>query len=174
MVGHSMGGLLAAEAATDSSNNRRGAHTKPNRIIGVIAFDTPYLGMHPHVVITGLASLLPNQKHQGKKTEPQMNPDVNIVDDRVTDDWESYKHTLDGRLLFNILSYVIQRLGSSPSINFGGLELVDLNAFSFSFSIYKITTIFPIPGFPLFGKDTLVLLLTFERSTGQVGAQTRR
>ena len=92
-----MGGLLAAEAATDVSNNPSAyPGAKPRRIVGVIAFDTPYLGMHPHVVVSGIASLVPKE---GKKTTPrQMNDNslVEIVDDKVTDDWESYKTDLRG------------------------------------------------------------------------------
>jgi len=86
-----MGGLLAAEAATDPSN-APGAYpaTKPRRIVGMIAFDCPYLGMHPHVVISGIASLFP--KGDGK-TEKELNhhPQVTIVDGDVTDNWEAFK-----------------------------------------------------------------------------------
>jgi len=76
-----MGGLLIAEAALDSSPIAR-------RIIGLLAFDTPYLGMHPHVVISGIASLLPKKEESGPpsitahgmQTESEMNiDDVNIV-----------------------------------------------------------------------------------------------
>jgi len=87
-----MGGLLAAEAATDPSNNPD-AHpgARPRRIVGMVAFDTPYLGMHPHVVVSGIASLIP--KEEKKTTAGEMNDDslVQIVDDKVTDNWESYK-----------------------------------------------------------------------------------
>jgi thioesterase domain-containing protein len=51
LLGHSMGGLLAAEAATESSNSDQ-------RIIGVVAFDTPYLGIHPHVGEPSLRDVL--------------------------------------------------------------------------------------------------------------------
>ena len=93
LLGHSMGGLLAAEAATDPSTNVPG---KPKRIIGVVSFDTPFLGMHPHVVITGIASLLPkNGEVNGKdaRSVQAMNqhPQVQIVDPKVTDDWEEFK-----------------------------------------------------------------------------------
>ena len=76
-----MGGLLTAEAALDPSPVAR-------RIIGVLAFDTPFLGMHPHVVVSGIASLLPNKEGsgppsvtaQGMQTESEVNTeDVNIV-----------------------------------------------------------------------------------------------
>lgn len=73
----------------------------------MVAFDTPYLGMHPHVVISGIASLLPNSKDVPKDqpTEHELNPQVKIVDKNVTDDWEAFKHKLDAR-----------RSGSSSSL----------------------------------------------------------
>ncbi|XP_006455156.1 hypothetical protein AGABI2DRAFT_153208 [Agaricus bisporus var. bisporus H97] len=87
-----MGGLLAAEAATDSSNapNERIGHS---RIVAVIDFDTPFLGMHPHVIISGIASLLPKDRKTGGKKESEMNqhPAINIVPERVTDDWENFR-----------------------------------------------------------------------------------
>lgn len=93
-----MGGLLAAEAATDVSN-APGAYpaTRPRRIIGLIAFDCPYLGMHPHVVISGIASLFPKDGSAGEgKTERELNPGVQMVDGGVTDDWEGFKRKEDG------------------------------------------------------------------------------
>jgi hypothetical protein len=86
-----MGGLLAAEAATDPSN-APGSYPAilPRRIVGMIAFDCPYLGMHPHVVISGIASLFP--KNGGSsKSERELNPQINIVDGDVTDNWEAFK-----------------------------------------------------------------------------------
>jgi hypothetical protein len=85
-----MGGLLAADAATGISH-------KAHRIIGVIAFDTPYLGMHPHVVISGIASLFPKVNEDKKKepTERRMNEGhVQMVDDAVTDDWGTFQKNL--------------------------------------------------------------------------------
>ncbi|KAF5313514.1 hypothetical protein D9611_008503 [Ephemerocybe angulata] len=91
LVGHSMGGLLAADAATDPSNiDELG---KPKRIVGVIAFDVPFLGMHPHVVVSGIASLLPKDDGKKKKSEKEMNkhPQIQIVDPKATDEWEEFK-----------------------------------------------------------------------------------
>lgn len=99
-----MGGLLAADAATDPSNNPdQYPGAKPKRIVGVIAFDTPYLGMHPHVVISGIASLLPKGNEPGKEgqSDREMNDhkQVKIVDEKVTDDWEEYKKRFQCALL---------------------------------------------------------------------------
>ncbi|KAH6910671.1 hypothetical protein BKA70DRAFT_90759 [Coprinopsis sp. MPI-PUGE-AT-0042] len=117
-----MGGLLAAEAAMDPSNAPREAGGKPNRIVGIIAFDVPFLGMHPHVVISGLASLLPkgessSKDEEKKKTPPQSpapqtrppepardahqtekemgeQPGMSRVSSQVTDDWEEFKQKI--------------------------------------------------------------------------------
>ena len=61
-----MGGLLVAEAATDKNS------PQSKRIIGVLAFDTPFLGMHPHVIISGIASLFNKKEGEevhGKKSD---------------------------------------------------------------------------------------------------------
>ncbi|CAF9922436.1 MAG: hypothetical protein ALECFALPRED_002085 [Alectoria fallacina] len=47
LLGHSMGGLLSAEVAL----------LEGHRIMGTINFDTPFLGMHPGVIASGLGSL---------------------------------------------------------------------------------------------------------------------
>lgn len=47
LLGHSMGGLLAADIAL----------VFRHRIIGIINFDVPFLGMHPSVVKAGLGSI---------------------------------------------------------------------------------------------------------------------
>ncbi|KAJ1305390.1 hypothetical protein OPQ81_000405 [Rhizoctonia solani] len=48
LCGHSMGGLLTAEAAFAAP---------PGRVVGLVSFDVPYLGVHPRVVKSGIASL---------------------------------------------------------------------------------------------------------------------
>ncbi|KAL1296993.1 hypothetical protein AAFC00_004589 [Neodothiora populina] len=54
LLGHSMGGLVSAEVAlsqVDPSSPLR------HRILGTINFDVPFLGMHPSVIKSGLASI---------------------------------------------------------------------------------------------------------------------
>ncbi|EGO01150.1 hypothetical protein SERLA73DRAFT_179241, partial [Serpula lacrymans var. lacrymans S7.3] len=107
LLGHSMGGLLAADAATHPSVVQ---NSRPQHIIGMIAFDTPFLGMHPHVVISGIASLFPDNSKKDNKnqlsesetrptpqqTDESMNDkeQVHIVDQGVTDDWSTFKGRL--------------------------------------------------------------------------------
>lgn len=54
LLGHSMGGLVSAEVALMSAASS--AKFK-HRILGTINFDVPFLGMHPGVVSSGLASI---------------------------------------------------------------------------------------------------------------------
>ncbi|KAL5504768.1 hypothetical protein ACEPAH_7431 [Sanghuangporus vaninii] len=81
LVGHSMGGLLAAEVVTSNSHQSK-------RVIGLMAFDVPFLGMHPRVIISGIASLLPADKESREKLEAELN-DENVVKRIHGDDVES-------------------------------------------------------------------------------------
>jgi pimeloyl-ACP methyl ester carboxylesterase len=55
LLGHSMGGLVIAEVALmpSTTSDRPLKH----RIVGTVNFDVPFLGMHPGVVKSGLASI---------------------------------------------------------------------------------------------------------------------
>ncbi|WVF71695.1 hypothetical protein IAT40_006503 [Kwoniella sp. CBS 6097] len=56
LMGHSMGGLLIADAAKDiAANSREGEMLWP-KIVGILAFDTPYLGLHPKHHLSQAAS----------------------------------------------------------------------------------------------------------------------
>ncbi|KAH8109003.1 hypothetical protein DFH11DRAFT_979510 [Phellopilus nigrolimitatus] len=81
LLAHSMGGLLASEAATGSS-------AESKRIIGLVAFDVPYLGMHPHVIISGIASLFPKDNGKKMKTERELN-DEDVLQIVHSDDVEN-------------------------------------------------------------------------------------
>lgn len=57
LLGHSMGGILGSEVVL---NPPPGATSSPpfrHHILGTINFDTPFLGMHPGLVGSGIASL---------------------------------------------------------------------------------------------------------------------
>lgn len=68
LLGHSMGGLVCAEVALMFKH----------RIVGTVNFDVPFLGMHPGVIKSGLASIFTSAPE-----EP-------------TDNWEDTQMTTDG------------------------------------------------------------------------------
>ncbi|KPI35005.1 uncharacterized protein AB675_11951 [Cyphellophora attinorum] len=73
LVGHSLGGILAAEVVLLPL--KAGARESRHRILGLIAFDTPFLGMHPGVVSTGIASLFRSAPEPSSQdTTPAMSP----------------------------------------------------------------------------------------------------
>ncbi|KAK9853747.1 hypothetical protein MYU51_005179 [Penicillium brevicompactum] len=56
LLGHSLGGILAADVA----RLERDGHAK-HRILGVVGFDVPFLGIHPRVVPTGTMGSMPKK-----------------------------------------------------------------------------------------------------------------
>jgi hypothetical protein len=52
-----MGGILAAEVALQKPSTPATGSQFRHRILGTISFDTPFLGMHPGVVVSGIGSL---------------------------------------------------------------------------------------------------------------------
>jgi hypothetical protein len=57
LLGHSMGGLLASEVVLLRPRPPGDGRALRHRILGVVNFDVPFLGMHPGVIATGLASI---------------------------------------------------------------------------------------------------------------------
>lgn len=57
LLGHSLGGILAAEVALAETEDANSPIRHRHRMLGTINFDVPFLGMHPSVVGTGLSSL---------------------------------------------------------------------------------------------------------------------
>ncbi|KAF5021165.1 hypothetical protein F66182_6811 [Fusarium sp. NRRL 66182] len=59
LVGHSMGGILAADIILMPNPNRSLHSTYPfkHRIIGHISLDCPFLGLHPGIIVSGISSL---------------------------------------------------------------------------------------------------------------------
>jgi len=57
LLGHSMGGILSAEVALLAPYSAASRELFRHRVLGTISFDTPFLGMHPGVVVSGIGSL---------------------------------------------------------------------------------------------------------------------
>ncbi|KAI9751979.1 MAG: hypothetical protein M4579_005815 [Chaenotheca gracillima] len=68
MLGHSMGGILSAEVVLLPPFSPREHRAFRHRILGTINFDTPFLGMHPGVIMSGLSSLFRPQPDPSETT----------------------------------------------------------------------------------------------------------
>ena len=66
LLGHSMGGLLSAEVVL-MGPPPPGSRPLKHRILGTVNFDVPFLGMHPGVVKSGLASIFTSAEEPGDK-----------------------------------------------------------------------------------------------------------
>ena len=67
-----MGSLLTAEAVVLLSQSLSPPYSTldsdtSHRVIGAVNFDVPFLGLHPHVVLSGIASLLPKSEKEKDK-----------------------------------------------------------------------------------------------------------
>ncbi|KAK0259146.1 hypothetical protein LTS09_005970 [Friedmanniomyces endolithicus] len=74
LLGHSMGGLLAAEVVLMPPAPPSSRPLK-HRILGSVNFDVPFLGMHPGVIRSGLASLFsPAEEPRDETVMPEVTP----------------------------------------------------------------------------------------------------
>ncbi|KAI0600383.1 hypothetical protein F4775DRAFT_545606 [Biscogniauxia sp. FL1348] len=67
LVGHSMGGLLAADVVLMPSQDQYRLRYFRHRILGTVNLDAPLLGLHPGIIVSGISSLF-------RKTEPPKPP----------------------------------------------------------------------------------------------------
>ncbi|KAK1247816.1 hypothetical protein MKX07_000704 [Trichoderma sp. CBMAI-0711] len=77
LIGHSMGGLLAAEMVLMPNRSTPGQNPFKHRILGTLSLDSPFLGLHPGIVSSGIASLFqaaPASPSEG--TTPSSAPDA--------------------------------------------------------------------------------------------------
>ena len=69
LLGHSMGGILSSDVVLLAPYNGDNREPFVHRILGTINFDTPFLGMHPGVIASGLGSLF-RPSPQSPKAQP--------------------------------------------------------------------------------------------------------
>lgn len=72
LLGHSMGGLLSADVVLLPSYPPATGQAFRHRTLGTVNFDVPFLGLHPGVIGSGIASLFRPAEQQ---SEPQVNTD---------------------------------------------------------------------------------------------------
>ncbi|KAJ5279694.1 hypothetical protein N7478_005066 [Penicillium angulare] len=59
LIGHSIGGILCADVALLQNGSRR-----KHQILGLIAYDTPFLGLHPRIISDGIKSFWPRKEDE--------------------------------------------------------------------------------------------------------------
>jgi hypothetical protein len=69
-----MGGVLSAEIALQPPNSLATGKPFQHRILGTINFDTPFLGIHPGVVASGISSLFRSAPKSPGAKQPQPPP----------------------------------------------------------------------------------------------------
>jgi pimeloyl-ACP methyl ester carboxylesterase len=94
LLGHSMGGLLSGEVVLMPPSGPAGRPFK-HRILGTINFDVPFLGMHPGVVKSGLASMFTSGEDPSDKWSPELQPV--FTNDAASDNTLSPTSSLGGR-----------------------------------------------------------------------------
>ncbi|KAI0119597.1 hypothetical protein F4814DRAFT_412568 [Daldinia grandis] len=79
LVGHSMGGLLAADIALMPSRNQYQPGYFLHRIIGTVNLDAPFLGLHASVVTAGIASLFRPKSDTANLPEEPIPEDESVL-----------------------------------------------------------------------------------------------
>ncbi|PLB45190.1 hypothetical protein P170DRAFT_429880 [Aspergillus steynii IBT 23096] len=82
LLGHSLGGIISSEVALVSRN-----HRLKHRVLGLVNFDVPFLGLHPRVVATGIGSLF--HRSPDDPSDPESTPSpggFNVPDQNQTFD----------------------------------------------------------------------------------------
>ncbi|KAM0333000.1 hypothetical protein ACHAQA_001657 [Verticillium albo-atrum] len=78
LVGHSMGGLLAADVALMPNRNPYSSHPLKHRLLGTISLDSPFLGLHPGIIVSGISSLFRSDPSPPETPEPGAGPSTTL------------------------------------------------------------------------------------------------
>ncbi|KAF7554748.1 hypothetical protein G7046_g6741 [Stylonectria norvegica] len=76
LVGHSMGGLLAADVVLMPNQSPYGQYPLKHRIIGHVSLDCPFLGLHPGIIVSGISSLFKPAPAPPGDHAPEMNHEI--------------------------------------------------------------------------------------------------
>jgi hypothetical protein len=86
LLGHSLGGIVAAEVALMSSQSLPGRASDVclnHRVLGLVNFDVPFFGLHPRVVTTGIGRLFrhkPDKTSEADASAASVDNDINALD----------------------------------------------------------------------------------------------
>ncbi|KAI0454561.1 hypothetical protein F5B21DRAFT_234459 [Xylaria acuta] len=80
LVGHSMGGLLAADVILKRPAYQQQSHDGyfKHRILGEVSLDSPLLGMHPGIIVSGISSLFRKNETPKVLGEPSTQPALSL------------------------------------------------------------------------------------------------
>ncbi|MCJ1307206.1 hypothetical protein MMC25_000852 [Agyrium rufum] len=84
LLGHSLGGILAAEVALIPADSPSDPEPFRHIVLGIMGLDTPFLGMHPGVIGSGLASLFqsnPNADFEDPQPDSTQSGDNHLHQD---------------------------------------------------------------------------------------------
>ncbi|KAL6699913.1 hypothetical protein J3F84DRAFT_345215 [Trichoderma pleuroticola] len=81
LIGHSMGGLLAAEMVLMPAQISSSQSPLKHRILGTLSLDSPFLGLHPGIVASGISSLFqPSPTPPGQDSASPSPPEAHSAD----------------------------------------------------------------------------------------------
>ncbi|KAM6487286.1 hypothetical protein HDV62DRAFT_349549 [Trichoderma sp. SZMC 28011] len=81
LIGHSMGGLLAAEMVLMPTYISSSQRSLKHRILGTLSLDSPFLGLHPGIVASGISSLFqPSPTPPGQGSASPSSPEAHSAD----------------------------------------------------------------------------------------------
>ncbi|KUJ19782.1 uncharacterized protein LY89DRAFT_641021 [Mollisia scopiformis] len=114
LLGHSMGGLLAAEVALQRPLTPATGKPFRHRILGTISFDTPFLGMHPGVIASGIGSLF--RPADPPKPQPAHSGSMSPISSQASASSPSYAPSLaDTESNLSLVQSITSPLASPPS-----------------------------------------------------------
>jgi len=82
LLGHSLGGILAADVALLPSSPIYSHQHRKHNILGLINFDVPFLGLHPGIIQTSCKSLF--QRDRPAENETETVPETQITTEAIT------------------------------------------------------------------------------------------
>jgi len=94
LLGHSMGGLLSADVVLLPSYSPATGQAFRHRMLGTVNFDVPFLGLHPGVIGSGIASLFRPAEQQSEAqgntgSQPPLTSPTSITLDSNVEDTSS-------------------------------------------------------------------------------------